>query len=283
MMNKKNLPALRADNLNAKARFEVPESVMARWNRGIQAKNANGEASISIFDVIGEDWDGSGFTDAKCAGILRSLGGADVTVYINSPGGSLFHGIAIYNMLREYEGRVTVRVLGMAASAASVAAMAGDEVQIAKSAFFMIHNCWCLAVGNANDLRNIAAQNDEFDEVMAQMYVARTGLDLKQVQTMMDAETWINGTSAVDQGFADNFTPADQIEEGKGAKASAIHRLDSTLAKAGMSRTERRSLIQEIKGTPGAVQDGTPSAAFSAADAAHLLSLTANFGAAARA
>lgn len=282
-MNKKNLPALRADTLNAKARFEVPESIMARWNRGLQAKGADDAASISIFEVIGEDWDGSGFTEAKCAGILRSLGGKDVTVYINSPGGSLFHGIAIYNMFREYEGRVTIRVLGMAASAASVLAMGGDEVQIAKSAFFMIHKCWCLAVGNADDLRNIAAQNDEFDAVMVDMYAARTGLDAEKLQAMLAAETWISGTSAVDQGFADDFTPADQIEEGRGAKASAIHRLDMTLAKAGMSRTERRSLIQEIKGTPGAAQDGTPSAAVSAADAAHLLALTAQFGAAARA
>lgn len=281
---KRNLPALSASALSANARFEVPDTIMARWNRGIQAAHADeDEASINIFDVIGERWDGSGFTDKKCASILRNLRGRDVQVNINSPGGSLFEGIAIYNMFREYEGAVTVKVLGMAASAASVIAMGADQVQIAKSAFFMIHNCWCVAAGNANDLRAIAKQNDEFDGVMAEMYAARSGQDVKHIKTLLDAETWISGISAVEQGFADEHTPADQIAEKKDAKASAQSQLDTALAKAGMPRSERRQLIQEIKGTPSATPDGMPSAALNAADAAQLLALTARFGAAARA
>ena len=283
-MDKSKLPVLNA-HPNPKASFQIHASVMDRWNPGLYAaaKNDEDEATISIFDVIGQNWDGEGFSDKKCAGILRNLGGRDVTVNMNSPGGNLFDGIAIYNMFREYKGKVTVNVIGMAASAASLIAMGADEVRIARSAFFMVHNCWCVAVGNAHDFREIAEQNDEFDGAMAEMYATRTGMDVKKVKALLDAESWINGTSAIDQGFADDYTPADQVAEKTSAKASAIHRLDQTLAKAGMPRSERRQLLQEIKGTPSAVQDGMPSAAFSAADAAQLLALTARFGAAAKA
>lgn len=76
------------------------------------------------------------------------MNGADVTVNINSPGGDMFEGLAIYNLLREYQGKVTVKVLGIAASAASVIAMAGDDIQIGRGAFLMIHNCWVVAMGS---------------------------------------------------------------------------------------------------------------------------------------
>ena len=281
-MDKSKLPVLNAHQ-NPNARFEIHASVMDRWNRSLKAATSDEEATISIFDVIGQSWDGEGFSDKKCAGILRNLGGRDVTVNINSPGGNLFDGIAIYNQFREYKGNVTVNVIGMAASAASLIAMGADEVRIARSAFFMVHNCWCVAIGNANDFRKIADENEVFDNAMAEMYAMRTGLELKKVKTLLDGETWIGGTSAIDQGFADDYTPADQITEEQDTKASAAQRLDTTLAKAGMPRSERRALIQELKGTPSAVLDGTPSAAFSAADAAQLLALTARFGAAAKA
>lgn len=78
------------------------------------------------------------------------MNGADVTVNINSPGGDMFEGLAIYNLLREYQGKVTVKVLGIAASAASVIAMAGDDIQIGRGAFLMIHNCWVVAMGTSN-------------------------------------------------------------------------------------------------------------------------------------
>ncbi len=86
---------------------------------------ATDDNSISVFDVIGQDYWGEGVTAKRIAGALRAMNGADVTVNINSPGGDMFEGLAIYNLLREYEGRVTVKVLGIAASAASVIAMAG--------------------------------------------------------------------------------------------------------------------------------------------------------------
>lgn len=84
------------------------------------------------------------------------MGGENVTVNINSPGGDMFEGLAIYNLLREYSGKVTVKVLGIAASAASIIAMAGDEIQIGRGAFLMIHNCWIVMIGNRHDLAKAA-------------------------------------------------------------------------------------------------------------------------------
>ncbi|EOG9562751.1 head maturation protease, ClpP-related [Salmonella enterica subsp. enterica serovar Newport] len=119
---------------------------MDRWNGGIKAA-ATDDNSISVFDVIGQDYWGEGVTAKRIAGALRAMNGADVTVNINSPGGDMFEGLAIYNLLREYQGKVTVKVLGIAASAASVIAMAGDDIQIGRGAFLMIHNCWVVAMG----------------------------------------------------------------------------------------------------------------------------------------
>jgi hypothetical protein len=138
----------------------------------------------------------------------------------------------------------------------------------------MIHNTWVSAVGNRNDLRAIADTLEPFDTVMADIYSARAGIKVRAAQDMMDAETWIGGSDAVDQGFADGLLPADEVKTDKNAHAdpAAAYLVDLALAKAGMPRTQRRALLQEIKdgtpcaadrntGTPRAAEDGTPGAA----------------------
>ncbi len=268
---KRNLPLLPAALSRAGMSFDLPQAALARWNPSIQAA-ASDEASISVFDPIGYDpWTGDGVTAKRIAGALRSLGDVDVTVNVNSPGGDMFEGLAIYNLLREYKGHVTVNVIGVAASAASIIAMAGDTIQIGRSAFLMIHNCWVGVVGNKSELRAAADTIEPFDRAMADVYSARTGLDFKAVAKLMDAETFIAGSDAVSQGFADELLAADQITEKAGDPAPAARALDTILAKAGMPRSERRRLISEIKGTPSAAQEGTPSAA----DPAELAASTA--------
>src|SRR5690606_30844040 len=99
------------------------------------------ERTIGIYDVIGQDfWTGEGVTAKRVAAALRSMGAGPVTVYINSPGGDVFEGLAIYNLLREHKGEVTVKVMGLAASAAPVIEMAGDVVQVPRARFLMILN-----------------------------------------------------------------------------------------------------------------------------------------------
>ena len=260
-MSKRNL--LPVANFNAKEKGGVSPLAFDRWNPAIKASDEN-DNTIGIYDPIGYDyWDDSGVTAKRISAALRSLDGADVVVNINSPGGDAFEGLAIYNLLREYKGHVTVRVLGVAASAASFIAMAADEIQIARAGFFMIHNAWTGLWGNRNDLRETADFLEQIDDTIADIYHVRSGLSMDELKADMDKERWINGRDAIDSGFADAFLPSDVVvEDTKNftKEKVAAHKADILLAKAGMSRSSRRELIQDLKGTPGATNQATPSA-----------------------
>ena len=260
-MSKRNL--LPVANFNAKEKGGVSPLAFDRWNPAIKASDEN-DNTIGIYDPIGYDyWDDSGVTAKRISAALRSLDGAGVVVNINSPGGDVFEGLAIYNLLREYKGHVTVRVLGVAASAASFIAMAADEIQIARAGFFMIHNAWTGLWGNRNDLRETAEFLEQIDDTIADIYHVKSGLSMDELKADMDKERWINGRDAIDSGFADAFLPSDVVvEDTKNftKEKVAAHKADILLAKAGMSRSSRRELIQDLKGTPGATNQATPSA-----------------------
>lgn len=261
-MTLKSLPAAPAGRPSALSNRDLPSAAMERWNGGIKAAKPD-ENSISFFDVIGSDYWGDGVTASRIAGALRSMNGADVTVNINSPGGDMFEGLAIYNLLREYEGKVTVKVLGLAASAASIIAMAGDDIQIGRGAFLMIHNCWVYAMGNRHDLEQIAADMAPFDKAMGDIYTYRSGMNADDVAKMMDSETYIGGSDAVDKGFADRLLSADEISDDDDSPEAALRKLDALLAKTDTPRSERRKLLKALSGSkPGAVAnpEGTPSA-----------------------
>ncbi|MGK6325759.1 head maturation protease, ClpP-related [Erwinia sp. DT-104] len=261
-MTLKSLPEAPAGRPSALSKRDLPSAAMERWNGGIRAASA-GDNTISVFDVIGADYWGDGVTASRIAGALRSMNGADVTVNINSPGGDMFEGLAIYNLLREYKGKVTVKVMGLAASAASIIAMAGDDVQIGRGAFLMIHNCWVYAMGNRHDLAQIAADMEPFDKAMGDIYAARTGLSIEDVAAMMDGETYIGGSDAVDKGFADRLLSADEIADDDDSPAAALRKLDALLAKTDTPRSERRKLLKALSGSkPGAAADpeGMPGA-----------------------
>lgn len=261
-MTLKSLPAAPAGRPSALSNRDLPSAAMERWNGGIKAAKPD-ENSISVFDVIGSDYWGDGVTASRIAGALRSMNGADVTVNINSPGGDMFEGLAIYNLLREYEGKVTVKVLGLAASAASIIAMAGDDIQIGRGAFLMIHNCWVYAMGNRHDLEQIAADMAPFDKAMGDIYTYRSGMNADDVAKMMDSETYIGGSDAVDKGFADRLLSADEISDVDDSPEAALRKLDALLAKTDTPRSERRKLLKALSGSkPGAVAnpEGTPSA-----------------------
>lgn len=262
-MSKKQLPVAPAGRPCARVTCETLPSALDRWDGGIKAATTD-DNTISVFDVIGQDYWGEGITAKRIAGALRAMNGADVTVNINSPGGDMFEGLAIYNLLREYEGHVTVKVLGIAASAASIIAMAGDDIQIGRGAFLMIHNCWLYAMGNRHDFAELAQSLEPFDTAMADIYAARSGLDIAAVQKLMDAESYIGGSDAVAKGLADSLLSADAVSDGDESPAAALRKLDALLAKTNTPRSERRKLIKTLTGnTPGAVTDpdGKPGAA----------------------
>lgn len=142
----------------------------------------------------------------------------------------------------------------MAASAASVIAMAGDTVQIGSAAFIMIHNCWVMGVGNRHDFRELADFLEPFDQALADVYVARTGQAEKDVRQWLDAETYMSGSTAIDRGFADELLPSDQVMEDEGARASDrqtndVRAMEQTLLASGLTRTQARERINRIKGT----------------------------------
>lgn len=283
-MSVKNLPAAPMGRPSASVRSEILPRAFERWNPGLRAAVAEEEQdrSISIYDAIGYDyWTGEGVTARRVASALRTLGAGPVTVNVNSPGGDMFEGLAIYNLLREHKGDVTVKVLGVAASAASIIAMAGDNVQIARAAFFMVHNSWVIAAGNRNDLRETADWLEPFDAAMADIYVARTGADTKAIAKLMDAESWIGGSAAIEQGFADELLPSDQVGQGDAkAQAHAARRLEAALRASGIPKSEAMRLISEFKssaGDPAGSGAGDPTERAPAHKGAEVLSVLRDF------
>lgn len=246
-------------------KWHMREDVLDKWNPAIKMV---GEAdnTISILDVIGEDYFSEGVTSKRISAALRQIGENDVIVNINSPGGDFFEGVAIYNALRAHPSKVTVRVIGQASSAASVIAMAGDEVQIGKAGFLMVHNAWTIGVGNRHDMRSLSDTMATFDGSMAEVYAAKTGKKKKETEKWMDAETWFSGSEAIAAGLADSFLPDDLIEDdgevnAKTTKARAL--MDGALRARhpDMSRKERIELLNGTKEVKlGADQNDKPSA-----------------------
>ena len=246
-------------------RCDISPRAQELWNPAIQAAVENTESTITVYGIIGEDWYGDGVTLKRIDAALRSIGNDnDVTVYINSPGGDMFEGIAIYNRFLEHKGKVTTKVLGLAASAASVIYMAGadDARFIASSAFLMIHNCWVYTVGNRHALRNVADDMEEFDAAMVDLYVDGSDQSEKAITKMMDEETFIRGKKAVELGFASGTLSTDEIGESTdNANANSLRKVDAAMAKAGVPRSERRQLLQDLKSsTPSAVGGIKPGA-----------------------
>lgn len=243
-------------------------SVLDKWAEdasGIRAVE-QGDNVITMFDVVGEDyWSGGGITAKRVASQLRAIGDRPVEVQINSPGGDMFEGIAIYNVLREHPQPITVKVMGMAASAASIIAMAGDRIEIGAASFLMIHNCWVIAIGNRHDMAETAEWLAPFDQAMVDLYAAKTGRDVKDIAKWMDAETYMSGSQAIERGFADELLSADTMRLDEQAKSNdqdinELRAMELSLVSAGSSRSDARARINKIKGTPGAASEATPGA-----------------------
>lgn len=164
-------------------------------------------AEIAIYDEIGM-W---GVTAKDFIGELKAHSGKNVSLSINSPGGSVFDALAIYNALRAHEGTVTVKVLGIAASAASLIAMAGDKIVMPENTFMMVHNPWTFAMGNAEELRDVAATLDTIGSSLVKTYMSRTGLGEDEINELLAKDTWLTAEEAVALGFATEMEPALKV------------------------------------------------------------------------
>jgi ATP-dependent Clp endopeptidase proteolytic subunit ClpP len=174
-------------------------------------KSNDGTATIHLYDEVGAFGAGS----KEFLGDLAKLDGQHIHLRINSPGGSVVEGTAIYNALRRHKGGLTVHIDALAASMASVIAMAGAPVYIADNALLMIHNPWTVSMGDSEQLRREADLLDKLKDNLRNAYVRKTGMEADRIAEMMDQETWLDAVEAVALGFA------DAIEEGVAAAATA--------------------------------------------------------------
>jgi len=164
-------------------------------------------AVLQIFDQIGEDWfGGSGISAKAFSDALQSVGPGPLVVEINSPGGNVWDGLAIYNMLRGRQAPVTTRVVGIAASIASIIALAGDTVEIADAALIMIHDPSGMVAGSSEDMRKMADALDQHAEVLAGIYRKKTGRSIESIRAAMKSETWFTADEAIQYGLANRHT-----------------------------------------------------------------------------
>lgn len=165
--------------------------------------------------ISDETWYGDEVTTQLFKDELNA-GSGNITVWINSPGGDVFAAAQIYNMLRDYKGSVTVKIDGIAASAASVIAMAGNTVCVSPVAMMMIHNPATMAMGEAKDMQKAIVMLNEVKESILNAYESKTGLTRARLSHMMDDETWFNAKKAVELGFADKILfDSDEDEKKK--------------------------------------------------------------------
>ena len=197
-----------------------------------------GERTLVLNGQIAED---SWFGDEVTPAIFRDelmKGEGNITVWINSPGGDVFAAAQIYNMLMDYKGNVTVRIDGLAASAASMIAMAGTTVEMSPVGMLMIHNPSTAVIGNTKEMQAAIQMLDEVKESILNAYELKTGQPRQQLSDLMDAESWMNAKKAVELGFADKilFANEDEEKQSEGVEAMLFSQ-----------RAVTNSLIDKIK------------------------------------
>lgn len=170
------------------------------WNMSV-------EQNVGQIDLFGEisdvSWWGDEVTPSMFKADLDDMGDiSDLSIHINSGGGDVFAGFAIYNMLARHKAHKTVYIEGLAASIASLIAMAGDEIIMPENSMMMIHNAWAGIAGNADELRKMADELDKVDGILRMTYVNKTGLEEDEIKDMMANETWFTAYEALDKGFA---------------------------------------------------------------------------------
>ena len=185
------------------------------WTNQSQTETQPEQRILTLNGTIAEE---SWFDDDVTPQLFRDeleSGGGDITVWINSPGGDCIAAAQIYNMLSDYKGHITVKIDGIAASAASVIAMAGDKVLMSPVAMLMIHNPATIAMGDHAEMQKAIDMLTEVKESIINAYVVKTGLSCAKLSRLMDAETWMDANSAVEMGFADEImqrNTADDVE-----------------------------------------------------------------------
>ena len=203
-----NLSYRNHKNAEAVSRFWGKPLDRPEWYK-IEA-SANDQAEILVYDVIGWPYNDAG----DLVRYVNSLGDKDILVRLNTPGGDVFDGMAIFNSLANHKGKVTIRIEALAASMGSVLAMAGKEIQAYSNTMMMIHDPWIYTAGNQYELREMADLLEKISGNMLDVYAGRSKIGKREMKEIMKAETWYTAKEAKEKGFIDTI-----LETGKAAKA----------------------------------------------------------------
>ena len=211
-----------------------------------------GEGRTLLLDgvISDETWWGDEVTPQMFRSELNAADG-DITLWINSPGGDCYAAAQIYNMLKEYPGKVAVKIDGIAASAASVVAMAGSTVEISPVGMLMIHNPATISIGDTHEMERTITFLSEIKESIVNAYEIKTGLSRAKISQLMDAETWMNAKKAVELGFADSVLyehreySADDTADGLIFSRAAV--TNSLLSKIGQGKTRNHVDAEPLK------------------------------------
>lgn len=218
------------------------------WN---WVRNDAGRTLFLNGEISDETWFGDEVTPQLFRDDLESCQG-DITVWINSPGGDVFAAAQIYNMLMDYQGNVKVKIDGLAASAASVIAMAGTEVLMSPVAMMMIHNPMTVAIGDSSEMQKASEMLAEVKESIMNAYEIKTGLSRSKISHLMDAESWFNAKKAVELGFADKilFDSDEEDEPNEPLEAMMFSRTavtNSLLSKLIPPKPENKTPIEQLE------------------------------------
>ena len=238
--------------------------------------NKSEVAEIWIYEMIGEDfWSGGGVTAKNFQKELSAIKATQIDLHVNSPGGEVFDGIAIYNLIKQHPANVTTYIDGLAASIASVIALAGDEIYMAENALMMIHNPYGMVMGMAEDMRKMAERLDIVRDSISKAYMSKTDMPEEEINALMEAETWMTADDAMELGFIDDVT--DKIDMAACARfipimdkagfkhipAFGVKNAEKALRDAGFSRKEAKKILAKglSEGLRDADQEEIPAPA----------------------
>ena len=232
------------------------------WN-WLDVKNEADTSEERVLEINGEIASESWFDDDVTPKLFKDellSGNGPITIWLNSPGGDCIAASQIYSMLMDYAGEVTIKIDGIAASAASVIAMAGTKVLMAPTALMMIHNPMTMAWGDKSEMTKAIEMLDEVKESIVNAYEIKTGMSRAKISHLMDSETWMNANKAIELGFADDILEdkkkkcaADETAFSFAARSSEMYLMNKLEAKFGKKPETNKcpavKAIEEMKGT----------------------------------
>lgn len=204
-------------------------------------------AEIVLYGAIGESYFGDSITAKAFSEEMKKLDSSvkEITVRINSPGGDVFDGISIYNRLKQHPAKVKVMIDGLAASIASIIALAGDEIEMGEGALYMVHLPWSMAAGNRNDFENVINRLMDVEEQMISIYSKKTKLSRQEIRLMLEKETWMSADEALEMGFIDKKYEDDMAIAASTFAASSLDKA-TWLSKAPKLKKKEEFLKEEI-------------------------------------